>query len=99
MDSADLPVDYDLTDDETLVIAIKSDPATHLPEMMLGFPHEGEFIYTTMSGEGAFSLGEYLSQQAILVMHLRAEMEGKTLEQRKEIIELYAQYLQSPDEG
>ncbi len=77
-----------------LTIALQADPDTFMPQIVLGFPHEGGFVYTCMSAEGSFNLGHYLVRQAMLAQEMSDGMEDMSLDQRREVIDLYAHYFE-----
>lgn len=95
--------------DDVMIIAVAADPKSWLPQVVVGVPVatddadddspiafvEAGYIPVTMSPEEALQVGAYLIQAASVVSSFYAELVDKTVEERKEIIELESQFLNS----
>lgn len=91
--------------DDAVLIAIALDPTTWLPQVVLGVPLEQDDLWetwpvdgiapVTMSPEEAYQIGAYLIQAATTVSSYYTELIDRSVEDRKEIIELEASFLGS----
>jgi hypothetical protein len=100
-------IEFDIDDDfngvdDVMIIAVAADPETYLPRIVLGIPidEDDEFQIEgiaplTLSPEEAYQVGAYLIQAASTVSSFYTELIDKTLEERKEILDLESQFLNS----
>lgn len=89
--------------DDAVVIAIAMDPETWLPQVVLGVPLEQDEYWeswpidgvapVTMTPDEAYQVGAYLIQAASTVASYYTELLDRSMEERKEIIELEARFL------
>lgn len=108
-DSEDLDPFFDPVDD-VMIIAVAADPETWLPQVVVGVPVEQadgddpdspitfsteSYIPVTLSPEEALQIGAYLIQAATVVSSYYVELIDKSIEERREIIELESQLLNS----
>lgn len=88
---------------DIMIIAVAADPEVWLPQIVIGIPIENEegeidnVAPVSLSPEEAYQIGAYLIQAAGTVSSLYTELLDKTVEERKEIISLEAQFLDSPN--
>lgn len=88
--------------EDLLIIAVAADPDEWLPQIVLGIPYENEdgdvdnVVPLSLTPEEAYQIGAYLIQAAGTVSSLYSELLEKTVEERKEIISLEAQFADSP---
>lgn len=100
-------IEFDIDDDfngvdDVMIIAVAADPETYLPRIVLGIPidEDDEFQIEgiaplTLSPEEAYQVGAYLIQAASTVSSFYTELIDKTLDERKEILDLESQFLNS----
>jgi hypothetical protein len=98
--------DFDLEDGfngDILIIAVAADPEEWLPQIVIGIPVENEdgevdsVAPVSLTPEEAYQIGAYLIQAAGTVSSIYSELVEKTVEERKEILSLEAQFLDSPN--
>ena len=87
--------------DDLLLIAITADSETWLPHIMVGVTVDEDEIVegmvpVTLTPEEAYQVGAYLIQAASTVSSFYVELVEKTVEERKEIIALESQFMDSP---
>ena len=90
--------------EDIMIIAVAADPETWLPQILIGVPVDEEdgdgfeerIASLTLSPEEAYQIGAYLIQAASTVSSFYTELVDKTVEERKEIISLESQFLESP---
>ena len=100
-DFVEIDADYDGVDD-VMIIAVTADPETYLPRIVIGVPidEDDEFQIKgiaplSLSPEEAYQVGAYLIQAAATVSSFHSELIDKTVEERKEILDLESQFLNS----
>lgn len=88
-------------DHDTLLVAVTVDEEEWLPQIVLGIPWDADvegmatptLIPLTMTPEEAFHVGQYLIMAAEAVGEYHAELSGKTIAERKEIMSLESQFV------
>lgn len=94
---------------DIMVIAVAADPETWLPQVVVGIPFDTEgdddgdspvsfssgYAPLSLSPEEAYQIGAYLIQAASVVASFYTELIDKTVDERREIIELESQFLNS----
>lgn len=89
------------SEDDILLIAITADSETWLPHIMVGVPVDEDeviegMVPVALTPEEAYQVGAYLIQAAATVSSFYVELVEKTIEERKEIIALESQFMDSP---
>lgn len=85
--------------DPDIMVAVEPDPTTLLPVVVLGLPSPEKdadgnvvFLRAAMDTREAFDLGSYLVQASMAAARLEHELAQKGLDERQEIMDLYASY-------
>lgn len=104
-DEEDFEFEFEYDDDmvaDVMVIAVTADTETWLPQILVGIPADEDMAFqvegitpVTLSPEEAYQIGAYLIQAASTVSSFYSELIDKTVEERKEIISLESQFLNS----
>lgn len=95
--------EFSMDDDpleDLMIIAVTADSETWLPQIMVGLPVDADDIVEgiapmTLTPEEAYQVGAYLIQAASTVSSFYAELIDKSVEERKEIMDLESQLLGS----
>jgi hypothetical protein len=95
--------DIDSDSEDIMVVAVTADPDTWLPRVLLGIPVDDDYdseidgiIPVSLTPEEAYQVGAYLIQAASTVSSFYTELIDKTIDERKEIISLESQFMDSP---
>lgn len=81
----------DTPKDDDLMVVISADPDTWMPLLVLGISSDdaaGGYVHTTLSPEDGYLLAHALAKMSSATGILALELQEKTLEQRREILEL-----------
>jgi len=104
MENDDDYVEFDIDDlvDDVMIIAVAADPESYLPRIVVGIPYDEEDEFqiegiapVILTPEEAYQVGAYLIQAASTVSSFYSELIDKTVEERKEILDLESQFLNS----
>jgi len=96
----DFSMDDDDLMEDLMIIAVTADAETWLPQIMVGLPVDTDNIVEgiaplSLTPEEAYQVGAYLIQAASTVASFYTELIDKSVEERKEIMDLESQLLGS----
>ena len=92
--------DHEEFESDVLIIAVAADTETWLPHILLGIPVDEDEVTTglvplSLTPDEAYRIGSYLIQAASTMASFYNELVDKSIEERKEIISLESQFLES----
>lgn len=83
---------------DDIIVGIQTDPTTYLPVLVLGVPSDDGMVLATLDPRVAAVLGASLIRTAGHVSQLRLDLSKRSMETRKEIMDLYDQFQLQTDE-